>query len=175
MGDEVRRTQLGNNNAYCQNSEVSWFDWSLCQSHADLHRFVKLLIQSRLRFAASPRGDFLSLAEFIERANIQWHGVQLWAPDLSADSHSLAATTYLENGSGFHLMANAYWEPLCFSLPAISDGCEPWRLLIDTFQEAPSDFLEQEAETQRYTAYTVQSRSIVLMTTDRCGIEISHK
>ncbi len=47
MGDEVRRTQLGNNNAYCQNNELSWFDWSLCQTHADLHRFVKLLIQLR--------------------------------------------------------------------------------------------------------------------------------
>jgi isoamylase len=44
MGDEVRRTQLGNNNAYCQNNEVSWFDWSLCQRHADLHRFVQFMI-----------------------------------------------------------------------------------------------------------------------------------
>ncbi len=114
MGDEVRRTQLGNNNAYCQNNEVSWFDWSLCQRHADLHRFVQLLIQLRLRFVANPSGNFLSLAEFIERAKIQWHGVHLWAPDLSADSHSLAATAYLENEGGFHLMINAYWEPLCF-------------------------------------------------------------
>jgi glycogen operon protein len=175
MGDEVRRTQLGNNNAYCQNNEVSWFDWSLCQRHADLHRFVQLLIQLRLRFAANPRGNFLSLAEFIERAKIQWHGVQLWAPDLSVDSHTLAATVYLENEGGFHLMVNAYWESLCFSLPTVPDGCGPWRRLIDTFQDAPSDFLEQEAETQRRTAYTVQSRSIVLMTTGRCGIEISHK
>jgi isoamylase len=175
MGDEVRRTQLGNNNAYCQNNEVSWFDWSLCQRHTDLHRFVQLLIQLRLRFVANPRGNFLSLAEFIERAKIQWHGVNLWAPDFSVDSHSLAATAYIENGGGFHLMVNAYWEPLCFSLPAVPDDCGPWRRLIDTFQNAPSDFLEQEAETRRRTAYTVQSRSIVLMTTGRCGIEIPHK
>jgi glycogen operon protein len=175
MGDEVRRTQLGNNNAYCQNNEVSWFDWSLCQRHADLHRFVQLLIQLRLRFAANPSGNFLSLAEFIERAKIQWHGVQLWAPDLSVDSHTLAATAYIENEGGFHLMVNAYWESLCFSLPAIPDGCGPWRRLIDTFQDAPSDFLEQEAEMQYQTAYTVQSRSVVLMTTGRCGIEISRK
>lgn len=100
MGDEVRRTQLGNNNAYCQNNEVSWFDWSLCQRHADLHRFLQLLIQLRLRFATNPRGNFLSLAEFIERAKTQWHGVHLWAHDLSVDSHSLAATFYLETGVG---------------------------------------------------------------------------
>jgi isoamylase len=174
MGDEVRRTQLGNNNAYCQNNEVSWFDWRLCQRHADLHRFAQLLIRLRLRFAANPRGNFLSLAEFIERAKIQWHGVHLWAPDLSVDSHSLAATGYIEDEGGFHLMINAYWESLCFSLPAVPDGCGPWRRLIDTFQDAPSDFLEQaEPETQHPTTYTVQSRSIVLMTTGRCAIEIS--
>ena len=175
MGDEVRRTQLGNNNAYCQNNEVSWFDWSLCQRHADLHRFVQLLIQLRLRFFANPRGNFLSLAEFIERAKIQWHGVQLWAPDLSVDSHSLAATAYLENGGGFHLMVNAYWESLCFSLPVVPDGRGSWRRLIDTFQDAPSDFLEPETETKHHTAYTVQSRSIVLMTAGQCAIEVSQR
>ena len=164
MGDEVRRTQLGNNNAYCQNNEVSWFDWSLCKKHADLYRFVQLLIQLRMRFAANRSGNFLSLADFIERAKIQWHGVHLWAPDLSGDSHSLAATAYLESGIGFHLMINAYWESLCFSLPVVPDGYGPWRRLIDTFQDSPLDFLEQEAETKRHSAYAVQSRSIVLMT-----------
>ena len=167
MGDEVRRTQHGNNNAYCQNNELSWFDWKLCHKHADLHRFVQLLIRLRLRFATNRNGNFLSLAEFIERAKIQWHGVHLWAPDLSADSHSLAATAYLKNEVGFHLMINAYWEPLCFSLPTVSDNRGPWRRLIDTSQESPLDFLEQETETQDQAAYTVQSRSIVLMTTGR--------
>jgi isoamylase len=164
MGDEVRRTQLGNNNAYCQNNEVSWFDWSLCKRHADLYRFVQLLIQLRLRFAANRSGNFLSLAEFLERAKIQWDGVHLLAPDLSIDSHSIAASAYLENGVGFHMMINAYWESLCFSLPAVPDGSGPWRRLVDTFQDSPSDFLEEEAETGHHTAYTVQSRSIVLMT-----------
>jgi isoamylase len=157
MGDEVRRTQLGNNNAYCQNNVVSWFDWSLCQRHADLHRFVRFLIQLRLRFAANPRGNFLSLTEFIERAKIQWHGVHLWAPDFSDDSHSLAATAYLDNEGGFHLMINAYWEPLCFSLPPLPEGCGPWRRLIDTFQDPPSDFLEQKDEAQNYTVNLVRS------------------
>ena len=164
MGDEVRRTQLGNNNAYCQNNEVSWFDWSLCKKHADLHRFVQLLIQLRMRFAKNRSGNFLSLADFIERAKIQWHGVHLWAPDLSGDSHSLAATAYLESGIGFHLMINAYWESLCFSLPVVPDGYGPWRRLIDTFEDSPSDFLEQEVETKHRSSYAVQSRSIVLMT-----------
>src|SRR5207344_2351120 len=48
MGDEARRTQRGNNNAYCQDNEISWFDWTLLSKHADLHRFVRLLISRRL-------------------------------------------------------------------------------------------------------------------------------
>src|SRR6185436_18847605 len=47
MGDEVRRSQGGNNNAYCQNSETSWFDWTLLEKRADLHRFVASLISCR--------------------------------------------------------------------------------------------------------------------------------
>src|SRR5207342_984342 len=48
MGDEVRHTQGGNNNAYCQDNETSWFDWSLVEKHADVHRFVRLLLERRL-------------------------------------------------------------------------------------------------------------------------------
>src|SRR5262249_24514496 len=47
MGDEVRRTQLGNNNAYCHDNETNWFDWSLVSKHADVHRFVRLLLARR--------------------------------------------------------------------------------------------------------------------------------
>ena len=49
MGDEVRRTQRGNNNAYCQDNEISWFDWSLLEKHRDIHRFVKILTENRRR------------------------------------------------------------------------------------------------------------------------------
>jgi len=175
MGDEARRTQLGNNNAYCQNNEMSWLDWSLFHKHDGLYRFVRLLIQLRLRFVASRSGDFLSLADFIERAKIQWDGVHLSAPDLSFDSHSLACTASIEDGGAFHLMINAYWEPLPFDLPAVPDSCGPWRRLIDTFQDAPFDFLEQGAETSNQDVYVVQPRSIALLATGRCGTGISLK
>src|SRR6185503_9329232 len=48
MGDEVRRTQRGNNNAYCHDDETSWFDWTLLEKHADVHRFVRLLCGRRM-------------------------------------------------------------------------------------------------------------------------------
>ncbi len=91
-GDEVRRTQHGNNNAYCQDSEISWFDWSLVEKHAGLLRFVKLLLACRRDPARDTVGDHGTLAEFLESACVHWHGVEVSQADWSSHSRSLAAT-----------------------------------------------------------------------------------
>ena len=65
MGDEVRRTQHGNNNAYCQDNEISWFDWSLLEKHADVHRFVSLLIARRSLRDVEHERQRLSLNNFL--------------------------------------------------------------------------------------------------------------
>jgi glycogen operon protein len=141
MGDEVRRTQQGNNNAYCQDNEISWLDWTLLERHRDLHRFVKILIRQRLLLAGDPGVRDLSLNELLREAEIQVHGVRLSEPDLRPDSHSLAVTV---RGRGrplrFHMMFNAYWQPLVFELPAAEEGIHgPWRWWIDTERDAPHD------------------------------------
>ena len=92
MGDEVRRTQHGNNNAYCQDNEISWFDWRLLERHADVHRFVKTLNAFRQRRDVVAEEATLSLNELLRRARIEWHGVTLDRPDWSEHSHSLAFT-----------------------------------------------------------------------------------
>ena len=69
MGDEVRRTQRGNNNAYCQDNETSWFDWTLLEKHADLHRFVRLLIARRLLRDLEPEQQRTTLNELLRNAN----------------------------------------------------------------------------------------------------------
>ena len=74
MGDEVRRTQQGNNNAYCQDNELSWFDWTLLDKHADIHRFVKQLIADRLDFGQGRTADD-RLDELLQRVKIEFHGV----------------------------------------------------------------------------------------------------
>src|SRR5262245_55854207 len=134
MGDEVRRTQHGNNNAYCQDNEISWFDWGLVEKHADLHRFVQILLARRsLRNSVAER-QRVSLNQLIRGAKKAWHGTKLNQPDWGCQSHSLAlfATVAKENFS-FHFMLNAYWEPLEFELPAEADaGKNPWRRWIDT-------------------------------------------
>ena len=122
MGDEMRRTQRGNNNAYCQDNEVSWLDWSLLDRHRDLHQFVRKLIVQRLRLlSAGDQESFgLSLNQLLRRAEIDWHGVQLGRPDWSDSSHSLALTVRPRQRQiplWLHVMFNAYWEALDFELP----------------------------------------------------------
>jgi len=89
MGDEVRRTQRGNNNGYCQDNEISWFDWSLLEKHADIHRFVKTLIEMRHRRKETALNN-LTLNQLLARARIEYHGLKLHQPDWGDQSHSLA-------------------------------------------------------------------------------------
>jgi glycogen operon protein len=169
MGDEVRRTQRGNNNAYCQDNEVSWFDWRLLEPHADIHRFVKLLNRFRQRREVTEEGAALSLDELLRRARIEWHGIELGRPDWSDGSHSIAFT--LESLLGrflFHAMLNAYWEPLTFELPPVSDGA--WRRSIDTALATPDDFLPwEEAPLVREPRYVVQPRSVIVLVVPQLG------
>jgi isoamylase len=167
MGDELRRTQRGNNNAYCHDSEVSWFDWHLLERHAGLHRFVTMLIQHRLRRHVAGAGETLTLNELLERTQLEWHGVVLNQPDWGEHSHSLALTVRMPNGQFVrHVMLNAYWEPLTFALPPAGDGREPWRRCIDTALEAPDDIHPwEDAPFVSDATYAVQPRSVVLLMT----------
>jgi glycogen operon protein len=147
MGDEVRRTQLGNNNAYCQDNETSWFDWTLVDKHADVHRFVKLLNAQRILRDSEPEQDHLSLNHVLLQAGKAWHGVKLWQPDWSYFSHSLALSVEARNGDlFFYFIFNAYWEELEFELPqpGRNEG-NSWRRWIDTTLESPDDIVEWEA------------------------------
>ena len=84
MGDEVRRTQRGNNNAYCHDDETSWFDWTLLERHGDVRRFVERLVSHRLHLVSQLRWhDYQTLADFLREARIQIHGVKLDQPDWS--------------------------------------------------------------------------------------------
>ena len=164
MGDEVRRTQRGNNNAYCQDSDVSWFDWSLLERHADIHRFVKALNTFRQRRDVVAEEGKLSLNQLLGRARIEWHGIALHNPDWSEHSHSLAFTLQSLSGNFlFHVMLNAYWEPLTFELPpGPAETQHPWRRCVDTALPSPDDFRPWEnAPFVEQATYVVQPRSLV--------------
>jgi len=166
MGDEVRRTQRGNNNAYCQDNELSWFDWDLLERHADVHRFVRLLSEFRLHRDVVVEGTRMTLQELLDRADITWHGVALGCPDWSEKSHSLAFTVRSLHGRySLHVMINAFWEPLSFELPALAEGAlGSWRRCIDTALPTPDDISPwNEAPAYAGTTYQVGARSLVLL------------
>ncbi|MFI5459985.1 MAG: glycogen debranching protein GlgX [Isosphaerales bacterium] len=167
MGDEVRRTQRGNNNAYCQDNEVSWFDWSLLEQHADIHRFARLLLEAYHQRRVVVR-DFdvkMSLNQALSRARIDWHGVALGQPDWSEYSHSIAFTFHAtQTRFRVHGVLNAYWEPLTFALPPVPDGGQPWRRWIDTALDPPHDICDWEGLSEvTQSSYLVQPRSSVVL------------
>lgn len=165
MGDEVRRTQQGNNNAYCQDNEISWFDWTLLDKHRDIHRFVKRLIATRLHYGQG-RTDRDTLLALLQLLQIELGGVTLGTPDEGYTSHALALLRMSPGGTErFYLMVNAYWEVLSFELPPVSlTGQQSWCLLIDTSRSAPNDLYDlADMPPVAGSTFKVGSRSIVVL------------
>ena len=165
IGDEVRRTQHGNNNAYCQDNETSWFDWSLVTKHADVLRFVRLLSAQRLLCFVKPEEPHLSLNQLLRKAGRTWHGVRLGQPDWSTTSHSLAFTAQAPNEELFiHVIVNAYWEPLDFELPPPAINHDPWHRWIDTSLDSPQDIVEWHTAPQVVSpVYRTAPHSVVVL------------
>ena len=166
MGDEARRSQRGNNNAYCQDNETSWLDWNMVRQHAGLHRFVKLLAARRALRKMDSECPRRSLNQLLRGASKAWHGVKLHQPDWSEQSHSLAFSAEMpEENLSFHLMFNAYWETLEFELPAGMDTAgHPWRRWIDTSLESPDDIRDwPAAPVVTGQTYRAGPRSLVVL------------
>jgi glycogen operon protein len=162
MGDEVRRTQGGNNNAYCRDDESNYFDWSLIERHADVHRFVQRICARRLLRDEEHERQRLTLNELINQAHRAWHGVKVGQPDWGEGSHSIALTVELRRERLMvHLILNAYWEPLTFELPKVAGG---WRRWIDTSLDSPEDIVDWEvAPPVSGDSYAAADRSVVVL------------
>jgi glycogen operon protein len=164
MGDELRRTQRGNNNPYCQDNEISWFDWGLLQKNGAIFRFVKLLIQGRLLRDMAKSRYSMSLNQLLKTAEIKWHGVRLGQPDWSSHSHSIAFYVRSLSGEMAHyFIINAYQEPLAFELP-VPDSDRPWRRWIDTSLDSPGDIYPwNQAPAVESKEYFVGANTIVVL------------
>jgi glycogen operon protein len=162
MGDEVRRTQRGNNNAYCLDDDTTWLDWSLLGRHDDVRRFVRILIRHRLQRDTSQPEWAMTLNELLRRGDVTWHGVRLDQPDWGPSSHTLAATVRSPSGGQLlHAVLNAWSERLTFALPSVAGG---WRRWIDTSCEPPDDIYEWGAAPPHATpSYEVAPRSLVVL------------
>ena len=166
-GDEVRRTQKGNNNAYCQDSEISWFDWDLVEKNADILRFFKLMISFRKCYCHSnlTRQTFFT-GEVNERglADISWHGTKIFSPGWDdPESRALSYTLGgFDGADDVHVMMNMYWEDLEFELPAIN--ARNWYEAINTSKPSPMDIVTLGNELKIADAvYSVPGRSIVVL------------
>jgi isoamylase len=164
MGDEVRSTQQGNNNAYCHDNEISWFDWSLLTRHGDVHRFVSLLCERRVLRSTKHERQRISLSDILRNAKMAWHGVKLNQPDWGDGSNSMALGAELrDDGLCFHVVFNAFWEPLSFELPVPNAG-NTWQRWIDTSLDSPNDIVSwREAPTISDETYRVADRSVVVL------------
>ena len=170
------RTQGGNNNPYCQDNEISWFDWSLTQSNADILAFVKKLIRLRKQHPVFLRSEFLTGAQSDDRRkqDISWYNAQGESPDWNQPSSFLAyfldgstAETRTErDDNSFYIILNGG----CFDVTATvcpSPQGKHWHRLIDTSYPAGEDFIDPEhalllENQQKYVALAATAVVLIL-------------
>ena len=166
MGDEVRRSQQGNNNAYCQDNEIGWLNWTWLERHPDVHRFVKQFIAIRLQPPYPYQGhpEDPTLNQIFARLQIKFHGVRLNQQGWGDEDHSLAlAIQDPEAGFSCYFIFNAYWEALEFELPPLEEGeRQGWYRWLDTNLAAPYDISPwSEALKVLGSTYLAQPHSVV--------------
>ncbi len=171
-GDEMLRTQRGNNNAWCQDNEISWVNWSLVEKNAGFHRFVREMIALRKRHHVLRRRTFFG-HEPGQTPDIIWHGIWPCQPNFSRDSHALAFALDGRRGDrpevdrDIYVAMNAFWEPLQFHVPASPSG-RAWRRTVDTALPSPEDALELDQGPVVLVGreYRVEARSMIVLVSE---------
>jgi isoamylase len=164
-GDEIRRSQRGNNNPYCQDNEISWFDWTLVDKNSALLRFCRSMIRFRKMHAAVRRDQFFD-GSLNERGlqDVTWHGTKLNHPGWDdAGARALAMTVAgFDGDSDLHVMFNMFWDSLDFELPTVTG--RRWFLAVDTAQPSPHDIADPGCELEvSSNTLLVQPRSVVVL------------
>jgi glycogen operon protein len=165
-GDEFGRSQQGNNNAYCQDNEISWLDWRLAEKNGELLRFFRLLISLRKNHRVFRRCDFFREEHFFDE--IRWQsftpGRQDWSPDCHAlgfflDGRAVAG----KRDDDFFVMLNGGDSKALFTTPEAAPG-RSWCLIVDTASESPDDFVEEnQAEVVRKKQISVSPMGGVVL------------
>jgi len=161
-GDEFRRTQRGNNNAYCQDNEVSWFDWNLVEKHKEIHRFARGMIAFRRAHSALRREVFYS------DVDIKFFAPGGTTPDWTDQRQRCFACLILgQREPDLFLMFNADNKSVDFSIPALPES-KIWRLAVDTSRAAPDDLYEagKEPSLQGQLGFRLAPRASAILLTD---------
>ncbi len=165
MGDEIRKTLNGNNNAYTLDKKQNWFDWTAIERHDEMYGFVKeLLFKRKNSFIFSDKSFWSTPGG----TDVIWHGVKTDSPDFGHFSHAIALELYQEGREErFYAILNEYWEVLDFELPALMDHfC--WGLLIDTSNDPPHDIIPlQNLVPLNKSTYRSRPHSVAVLRTIR--------
>jgi glycogen operon protein len=146
-GDELLRTQRGNNNVYCQDNALGWVDWSLVATHADMLRFVREMIALRRRHPGLMRERYPAGATAGAGPDIAWHGVALGQPPWRDPEARVLGFTLRSSASAeadLHVVMNMSPATLHATLPARSSG--RWHLAVDTWRPQPDEIVPPEGQ-----------------------------
>ena len=165
-GDEVLRSQQGNNNCYCQDNELSWFDWSLLEKNQEMFNFTRGMIRLRKRHPCLMQSKFLSgqQAADSEMPDISWHGLELNKPSWQDPASRVLACTLSRvepEEEDLHIIFNMSEDNLTMELPKLKE--RTWRLAVDTACSISLDIIEPEQQQAiRENSIQVCSRSVVV-------------
>ncbi|MGN1357197.1 MAG: glycogen debranching protein [Succinivibrionaceae bacterium] len=182
MGDEILRTQHGNNNAYCQDNEISYMNWDLNDYQKEMFRFTSQLVRTKTMYITGDNySTLVTLADQLRSQQPTLHGVKPYLPDLKETSHSIGILYYdLMQKTYAYVYMNAYWEGINIQLPKVPNSSRAvWFRTIDT------NLITQEAENiynkpldRCQDSYYVQPRSIVSFISDeriaRDGVKVNN-
>lgn len=172
MGDEIGRTQQGNNNAYNQDNELSWMNWSLVEDNGDILRFFKACIAFRNAHSSLRNGHFLRQEDHQNRgcADLIWHGLRPEKPNWAVNSHTLAFTLCGSYGKGalvedddIYVAMNMHWKDHVFELPQPREG-RAWHVFANTGDlNAPVHEPNEEPLLPNQQKILLRSRSVVIL------------
>jgi len=166
-GDEFLNSQKGNNNAYCQDNELSWLDWEMAAHNADMVYFVQQMIALRKRHPSIMRRRFLTGKRIEDKniADISWHGTQLENPQWNGAETRILAFTLAgrnDNEADLHIIMNMSDELAQVELPPIPG--KEWRLAVDTSLPSYQDIIPpQNQKKVNSQHYSVSQKSIVVL------------
>jgi len=155
MGDELGRTQRGNNNTYCQDNDLNWLDWGLAEKNAGLLRFARNMVAFRKAHPVLRNRYHLSNRDCIGSgyADISWHGEKAWNADWSEESRMLAfmlCGRHAKSGTVcddyIYVAMNSHWETQYFEIPMPVPGSGKWHVAVNTGMPSPEDIFEPGSE-----------------------------
>ena len=173
MGDEMGNSQFGNNNAYCQDSEISWIDWNDLEKNSDIFNFAKKMVAFRKNHSALRNSNHFQNCDYLGSGlpDISWHGQDAWNADYSLESRAIAfmlcgkhAKQGLVEDNTLYVAFNMHWEMHGFKLPQPPNGLS-WHIAINTDAGSGLDIWEdgEEKILENQNEVLVGARSVIVL------------